>query len=86
MRTTPRVVPAFLAAAALTLLPAVASSQAETDAVIRRLESQNESMGHRLDQLQRQIDDLMFFNRLGDIAEIDIVRLTGPPLQYQPTD
>jgi dipeptidyl aminopeptidase/acylaminoacyl peptidase len=84
MRSTLRAGPALLAAAAIALLPALTSAQAETDAIIRRLESQNESMGHRLDQLQRQIDDLMFFNRLGDIAEIDIVRLTGPPLRYQP--
>ncbi|UCF39617.1 MAG: S9 family peptidase [Gemmatimonadota bacterium] len=50
----------------------------------RMLERHMESMGHQIDVLERQIDDIMFFQRLGDIAEIDIVRLTGPALRYQP--
>src|SRR3989304_2613140 len=41
-------------------------------------------LGHRIDVLERQIDNLMFLNRLGEIAEIAIVRLTGPALRYQP--
>ena len=52
--------------------------------VVERLERQNQSMRHRMDQLSRQVDDLMFFQRLGDVAEIDIVWLTGPPLAHQP--
>ena len=82
MRVTPRLGSAVLAAAVFALLPS--SSSAQSEEVIQRLQAQNESLGHRLDQLQRQIDDLMFFNRLGDLAEIDIVRLTGPPLRYEP--
>jgi len=50
----------------------------------RTLQRQNESLGHRIDVLERQIDNLMFFNRLGDIADIDIVRLTGPALRHEP--
>jgi dipeptidyl aminopeptidase/acylaminoacyl peptidase len=74
----------------LTILAAAAVSSAagqEEDRLARierMLERQNESLRHRMDMLQRQIDDVQFFNRLGDIAEIDIVRLTGPPLRYQP--
>lgn len=74
----------------LTILAAAAVSSAagqEEDRLAhieRMLERQNESLRHRMDVLQRQIDDVQFFNRLGDIAEIDIVRLTGPPLRYQP--
>ena len=49
-----------------------------------KLESQNKYLRHRLDQISRQVDDLMFFHRLGDIAEIDIARITGPPLRNQP--
>jgi dipeptidyl aminopeptidase/acylaminoacyl peptidase len=54
------------------------------DPVVEALEAQNEMLRHRLDQVQRMVDDLMFFNRLGDIAEIDVVRLTGPALRHQP--
>ncbi len=49
-----------------------------------KLERQNRYLRHRLDQVSRQVDDLMFFHRLGDIAEIDIARITGPPLRNQP--
>ncbi|MDH3458890.1 MAG: alpha/beta fold hydrolase [Gemmatimonadota bacterium] len=50
----------------------------------RLLERHVESLNHEIDVLNRRIDDIMFFQRLGDIAEIDIVRLTGPALRYQP--
>jgi dipeptidyl aminopeptidase/acylaminoacyl peptidase len=42
-------------------------------------------MRHRMDSLSRQVDDLMFYQRIGDLAEIDKVRLTGPPKRYQPS-
>jgi dipeptidyl aminopeptidase/acylaminoacyl peptidase len=63
---------------------AAQEDDAPEDPVLEELARQNESLRHRLDQLARQVDDLMFFNRLGDIAEVDLVRLTGPPLRYQP--
>ena len=49
-----------------------------------QLEKQNEYLHHKLDQVSRQVDDLMFFHRLGDIAEIDMAGITGPPLKHQP--
>lgn len=42
-------------------------------------------MRHELDQIQRQVDDLMFFSRLGAEADIDLVQFTGPPLSKQQT-
>lgn len=64
--------------------PALAQEQPAVAQIQRQLERQNESLQHQIDILSRQIDDLMFFQRLGDIAEIDIVRLTGPALRYEP--
>ena len=76
------------AAALLTLgawgAPALAQGQPDLAQIQRQLERQNESLEHQIDVLSRQIDDIMFFQRLGDIAEIDIVRLTGPALGYEP--
>jgi dipeptidyl aminopeptidase/acylaminoacyl peptidase len=43
-----------------------------------------QNLQHEIDVLSRQIDDIMFFQRLGDVADIDIVRLTGPALRYEP--
>lgn len=52
--------------------------------VIEALERANESLRHDVDVLQRQLDDLYFMMQLGEIAEVDKVRLTGPPLRHQP--
>lgn len=40
---------------------------------------------HRFDVLEKQIDDLMWFRRLEDIAHIDKVRLTSTP-RWKPKD
>jgi dipeptidyl aminopeptidase/acylaminoacyl peptidase len=74
----------MLLALAVWALPAVAQEEAAVEQVRRQLERQNESLQHDIDVLSRQIDDIMFFQRLGDIADIDIVRLTGPALRYEP--
>lgn len=60
-------------------------SNDDPQAALRQtLERFIEDQRHRLDVLQRQVDDLMFFQRLGDIAEIDLVAFTGPPSRYVP--
>ena len=46
---------------------------------IKSLKKYNEALEHRLDILEKTIDDVLWFERLGDIAFIDKVRLTGPP-------
>ncbi len=56
----------------------------DTDATIRRLLQIAENQQHTLDVLGRQVDDLMFFQRLGDLADIEMVSFTGPPLRMQP--
>ncbi|MGD2067421.1 MAG: alpha/beta fold hydrolase [Gemmatimonadota bacterium] len=78
------VVPAILLLATVAGPPAAAQSPDRTDEIIERLERQNERLSQELDVISRQVDDLMFFHRLGDIADIDKVRLTGPPLRYEP--
>ena len=54
------------------------------DGVIKRLERALEEQKHVNDVLARQVDDLMFYQRLGDIAEIEIVSFTGPPPRNTP--
>ncbi len=44
-----------------------------------QLRRQLEYMRHRFDQLEKHMDDVLWYNRIGDIAFIDKVRLTGPP-------
>ena len=45
----------------------------------------NENLEHRLDVLEKNIDDLMWFQKVGDVAFIDKVFMTGPP-KWKETD
>lgn len=47
---------------------------------IAELTANDEHLRHRLDELEKAIDDLLWFQRLGETAVIDKVYLTGPPL------
>jgi len=46
---------------------------------LNQLERRFESLGHRLDVLQKSIDDVLWFHKVGDIAFVDKVRHVGPP-------
>jgi dipeptidyl aminopeptidase/acylaminoacyl peptidase len=39
----------------------------------------NEALEHRLDQLEKGMDDVLWYDRLGSAAFIDKVRMAGPP-------
>ena len=54
------------------------------DAVMKKLERALEEQKHVNDVLARQVDDLMFYQRLGDIAAIEMVSFTGPPPRNTP--
>jgi dipeptidyl aminopeptidase/acylaminoacyl peptidase len=49
------------------------------DGKLDAITHQHESIGHRLDQLEKRIDDLLWYERVGDLAVIDKVRIYGPP-------
>lgn len=46
---------------------------------VNQLKKLNEYLEHRLDILEKKIDDVLWFERLKDYAFIDKVFLTGPP-------
>ena len=78
-------VPILLLTLATGALPEEARAQEEGwEAVLEALQRQNEMLRHELGVLSRQVDDVMFFHRVGDLAEIDKVRITGPPRRYEP--
>ncbi|MFQ5740738.1 MAG: alpha/beta hydrolase family protein [Acidobacteriota bacterium] len=56
----------------------------EASGVEKVLRTHIERLRHRIDSLSRQVDDLMFFNRLGEMAEIELVSFTGPAKRYTP--
>ena len=46
---------------------------------IQGLKSQLSNMRHSFDRLNKSVDDIMWYNKVGDMAFIDKVELTGPP-------
>ena len=65
------------------LLTITLSVFSQTDTIlVHKLDSlinYNESLEHRLDVLEKNIDDLMWFQKVAEVAFIDKVFMTGPP-------
>lgn len=47
---------------------------------IQALRNQVSNLRHSFSSISKAVDDVMFYNKLGDVAYIDKVELTGPPL------
>lgn len=62
---------------------AFAQEKQAKDTVIKVLQQQNEMLRHRLDVVEKMIDDQLWFNKVGDIAFVDKVYLTGPPIRKE---
>ncbi len=45
---------------------------------IQKLQQYNSGLDHRLDQLSKQLDDLMWQQKVGDIAFVDKLFICGP--------
>jgi len=48
------------------------------------VQSRFDALEHRLDELEKSIDDVLWFDRLGDVATIDKVFIYGPPPERVP--
>ena len=46
---------------------------------IQQVENSFMSLDHRLDVIEKNIDDLLWFERVGDVAYVDKIYITGPP-------
>ena len=70
-----------------TLVSAIILPQTDTilTSKLDSLITYNENLEHRLDVLEKNIDDLMWFQKVGDVAFIDKVFMTGPP-KWKETD
>ncbi|HEY6169913.1 MAG TPA: S9 family peptidase, partial [Verrucomicrobiae bacterium] len=61
------------------LLFAASTRGAETNEVAKQLDGLGEALGHTQTLLARQLNELIWFQRLSDVAFVDKVRFTGPP-------
>jgi len=50
---------------------------------LKSLKKANEYLRHRLDKIEKAIDDILWRERVGDVAFIDKVYISGPPLRKE---
>ncbi|MGE5340298.1 MAG: alpha/beta hydrolase family protein [Candidatus Omnitrophota bacterium] len=62
----------------------VAAGEETKDPTRQLIEKQFEGLDQRLDILEKAIDDILWFDRVGDVAYVDKVRHVGPPPSYVP--
>ena len=78
-----RVGPFLIATLLLTLVGGSARGQESSSLDLARqiaeLRQAQEDLGHQLDQLAKAIDDVAWFERVGDVAIVDKWRIVGPP-------
>ena len=70
----------------LNTVPLIAQSQTydEIEKRLHLLERRLESFDHSIDVLEKTIDDVLWYHRVGDVAYIDKVRHVGPPAANNP--
>lgn len=57
----------------------VAQTNHHLEKKVDKLQRNNEKLRHRLDVLQKKIDDVIWFERMEEVAFIDKIYITGPP-------
>lgn len=75
---------AVLMMVTISLLLHAQPGNAELLKAIERVGSQFENLNHRLDVLEKKIDDIYWYDKVGDVAWIDKVYMTGPPPANNP--
>ncbi len=65
----------------LVLSACLAAGAADTDPqeATAAIEKAHESTGHQLDVLAKKIDDVLWYQRVGDVAVVEKARIYGPP-------
>lgn len=52
---------------------------AQVEDAAQLIKKSDNNLRHRLDQLEKMVDDLLWYERVGDIAHVDKVYMYGPP-------
>jgi dipeptidyl aminopeptidase/acylaminoacyl peptidase len=63
----------------LIFIPLWAQERQSVDSLMKQIDKKFEALNHRLDQLDKAVDDVQWYNKVGDIASIDKVFIVGPP-------
>ena len=81
---TIRIILYFIACPCLIFSTSRAQSVGEIDKRLNDLERRFENLDHTLNVLEKTIDDVLWYHRVGDVAFIDKVRHVGPPPANNP--
>ena len=57
----------------------VSFAQEKSDTVLESIEKNDNNLQHRLDVLEKKVDDLLWYEKVGDVAFVDKVYMYGPP-------
>ena len=57
----------------------VAQEKADLNTINKNMQRDNENLRHRLDQLEKTVDDILWYKKVGDIAHVDKLYIYGPP-------
>lgn len=68
-----------LAALLGVVLARAQESSLETSGIQKRMDKKFESLNHRIDELEKALDDILWYHKVGDVAEIDKLYIVGPP-------
>jgi dipeptidyl aminopeptidase/acylaminoacyl peptidase len=64
---------------AILSLPLAADADCPENQAVETIKKTRQSIGHELDVLAKRIDDVLWHERVGDVAVIDKSRIYGPP-------
>jgi hypothetical protein len=56
-----------------------AQSVTELKEELEQLQNYNDGLDHKIDMLGKLIDDVLWYNKVGDIAHVDKLYIYGPP-------
>ena len=71
--------PAILLLLSLIFVSSQFAQNEKEDDYEKLINKKFESLEHRLDQLEKAADDILWYNKVGDVASIDKVFIVGPP-------
>lgn len=55
------------------------SQDKKEDSLSETVEKKFETLNYRIDELEKAVDDILWYNKVGDVAIIDKVYIVGPP-------
>ena len=77
--TLPRFLLSSFILLSLFFLPLRAQEEKSLDSITKQIDKKFEALDHRLDELAKAVDDVQWYNKVGDVASIDKVFIVGPP-------